>query len=64
MAAAQDDDEPPIRIMLAALFMAARLVSARPGRLVSARPGPLAHHPDMVKASIEDADELIRQAST
>lgn len=47
-----NDDDPPIRLILAALFHAARL-AAKPA-------GP--SREELVKASLADADELIRQA--
>jgi hypothetical protein len=45
------DEQPPIRLILAALFHAARLVSkpAGPSR------------EELIKAAIADADELLRQ---
>lgn len=47
-----NDEDPPIRLILAALFLAARTV-AKPA-------GP--SREELVKASIADADELLKQA--
>ena len=47
-----DQSEPPIRLVLAALFMAARLV--RDDRDILPRA-------QLVDASVADADELLRQ---
>jgi hypothetical protein len=46
------EEDPPIRLILAALFHAARLV-AKPA-------GP--SREELIKAAIADADELLRQA--
>jgi hypothetical protein len=48
-----NDDDPPVRLVLAALFHAARLV-AKPA-------GP--SREELIKSAIADADELLRQVS-
>lgn len=50
-----NDDDPPVRLVLAALFMASRQIAGQ-----MAAPSELRH--ELVKAALEDADELIRQA--
>jgi len=49
----EHDNEPPIRLILAALFFAARVVSNR---------APGLSREEQVAASVADADELLRQA--
>lgn len=49
-----NDEDPPIRLILAALFHAARIVAKPPA-------GYDCSHAELVKASIDDADELLRQ---
>jgi uncharacterized membrane protein len=46
------DAELPVRLALAALFVAARIVGGRDGY----------SREDLVQASIADADELLKQA--
>ncbi len=50
----EHDDEPPIRLILAALFLAARIVRDPPQSV--------ADHEAMVPEAIGFADELLRQA--
>jgi hypothetical protein len=47
------EEEPPIRLILAALFVAARLAGGRDDT----------PSVELVKASVADADELLRQAA-
>jgi len=47
-----DQSEPPIRLILAALFMAARLVRDDRDRVLRER---------LIGDSVADADELLRQ---
>jgi hypothetical protein len=53
------DEDPSIRLRLAALFHAARLVCGRdtPSPATAVRP----RSEDLIRASIADADELLRQ---
>lgn len=46
------DDEPPLRLILAALFHAARLISKPVGP----------SREELIRAAVADADELLRQA--
>jgi hypothetical protein len=49
------DEDPPVRLILAALFHAARIVAKPPA-------GYECSHAELIKASLDDADELLRQA--
>jgi hypothetical protein len=60
MAAVDQGDEPPIRLVLAALFTAARIVAAPLG----ASRDEEATREQLVRGAVADADELIRQVST
>lgn len=48
----QNDEDPPIRLILAALFLAARIVEGSAYSTREAR----------VTEAVKDADELVRQA--
>jgi len=52
----QDDEEPPIRLILAALFHAARTVGSATVHSADVRAG-------LIAAAIADADELLKQAA-
>jgi hypothetical protein len=45
-----DEDTPDMRLILAALFVAARIIAGQ------------GNSPTLVSASVADADELLRQA--
>lgn len=46
-----NEDEPPVRLILAALFYAARVIASPAGP----------SRQELMKAAVDDADELLRQ---
>ena len=54
-----DQDPPPVRLILAALFHAARLVRLDPPQLLEELNED---RPQLIALSLADADELLRQA--